>query len=97
MKQSIINIYEDTAIIPQQVSMLGISVFLSAGLFNSGKLSGRVGRSQKFKSAHGSEDFEEPEELMWREVWEAEYHKFGCDCSVEPGALEVCEEGEERC
>lgn len=67
-------------------------------LFNSGKVFRRVRRSLKLSSAHGSEDFEEPEELMGREVWEAEYHEFGCDNNT-TRSLElwrsVCKEGEE--
>lgn len=68
------------------------------GLFNSGKVSRRVRRSQKLGSGHGSEDFEEPKELMGRKVWEAEYHEFGCDYNA-TRSLElwrsVCAEGEE--
>ena len=68
------------------------------GLSNSGKVSRRDRRSWKLGSAHGSEDFEEPEELMGREVREAEYHDFGSDYNA-TRRLElwrsVCEEGEE--
>lgn len=68
------------------------------GLFNSGKMSRRARRSQKLSSAHGPEDFEEPEELMGREVWEAAHHEFGCDYNA-TRSLElwrcVCEEDEE--
>lgn len=60
------------------------------GLSNSGKVSRRVRRSQELGSARGPEDFEELEELVGREVWEAERHTFGCDYSATRSFGDLC-------